>query len=493
MMETSMKQQGTILVVDDQQVMRETIAMMLQGRSYRLEFANNGVEALRKAEQLSPNLDLVLLDVMMPEMDGLEVCRRLRRHEVLGQVPIIMITALADRESWMEGMEAGADDYVFKPFDTAELRTRIRNVIQLNRYRRLMVERTKFEWVVGQAVDGIIMLDDQQRITYANRQARLFLGLPPDETPLAPTPFMRLVGQQYHREPREAWSNWPAETPAGMVRYLLRPESATAIAFWLEIDNLQLPNVDNGAHLIRLRNVTSEMSLQQEIWRFQSMVLHKMRTPLITIMNGYELLVRHSEQISPAEIKELASAGLSGAKRLKDELEAIHQFLHAPNLAAGGQGFAIADLTNVINKLGRQLGLPPVVMAGIEKLPKARLSLNPQAMEAILYQLLENSQKFHPEKKPQVQLFIFESNAREVTIWVGDDGINLTPDQIAQAWTPYYQAEKRFTGEVSGMGLGLPMVAAIVWSIGGSCRIYNRTTGPGVVVELVLPLQPAAE
>ncbi|NJN95863.1 MAG: sensor histidine kinase [Anaerolineales bacterium] len=72
---------------------------------------------------------------------------------------------------------------------------------------------------------------------------------------------------------------------------------------------------------------------------------------------------------------------------------------------------------------------------------------------------------------------------------MADDGQVLPPEQLAKVWTPYYQAEKYFTGQVAGMGLGLSMVAALVWRVGGVCRMYNRPAGPGVVVELVVPLQ----
>ena len=68
-----------------------------------------------------------------------------------------------------------------------------------------------------------------------------------------------------------------------------------------------------------------------------------------------------------------------------------------------------------------------------------------------------------------------------------DDGLTLSPEQLAHVWTPYYQAEKLFTGEVRGMGLGLAMVASLVWENGGSCRMFNRPNGPGVIVELLLP------
>ena len=65
--------------------------------------------------------------------------------------------------------------------------------------------------------------------------------------------------------------------------------------------------------------------------------------------------------------------------------------------------------------------------------------------------------------------------------------MTLAPDQLARAWLPYYQSERFFTGQVPGMGLGLPMVASLLWRIGGACRICNRDSGPGVDVEIRIP------
>lgn len=80
------------------------------------------------------------------------------------------------------------------------------------------------------------------------------------------------------------------------------------------------------------------------------------------------------------------------------------------------------------------------------------------------------------------------SNGDRLKIQLSDDGISLSPAQLADVWKPYHQAEKWFTGQVPGMGLGLPMVALLVWSAGGSCRILNREQQAGVIVELSLPL-----
>lgn len=128
-----------ILIVDDEPVGRETLGALLLAEGYHLTFASNGEEALEKAADLLP--DLILLDVMMPGLDGFEVCRCLRTDPLLAEVPIIMVTALDDRDSRLQGIEAGADDFVTKPFDRIELRTRVRSITRLNRYRRLLLER----------------------------------------------------------------------------------------------------------------------------------------------------------------------------------------------------------------------------------------------------------------------------------------------------------------------------------------------------------------
>lgn len=131
-----MSDKSTILIVDDEIVSRYTVEALLSSEGYELVFAESGEEALEKAVELVP--DLMLLDVMMPGMNGFEVCQRLRANPRLAELPVVMVTALDDRESRIKGIEAGADDFMSKPFDRAELRARIRTITRLNRYRRLV-------------------------------------------------------------------------------------------------------------------------------------------------------------------------------------------------------------------------------------------------------------------------------------------------------------------------------------------------------------------
>lgn len=134
-----MNQEITILIVDDEPVSRELLHMVLSRQGYTLISASDGEECLVQAAQYRP--DLILLDVMLPGMSGFEVCQRLRTDPILAEVPIILITALDDRNSRLQGIEAGADDFITKPVDKLELRKRVQTITRLDRYRQLLIER----------------------------------------------------------------------------------------------------------------------------------------------------------------------------------------------------------------------------------------------------------------------------------------------------------------------------------------------------------------
>jgi PAS domain S-box-containing protein len=165
-----MQEKPTILIVDDEKSVRETIGSLLIVQGYQLIFASNGKEALERAAESSP--DLILLDIMMPFMDGFEVCRRLRENQRLREVPIIMITALDDKDSRLQGIQSGADDFISKPFDFTELIARVKTITRFNRYRRLLEERTKFKKIVEILPDGMMVIDSEFIIRLSNETFR---------------------------------------------------------------------------------------------------------------------------------------------------------------------------------------------------------------------------------------------------------------------------------------------------------------------------------
>jgi two-component system, OmpR family, response regulator MprA len=116
-----------ILVVDDERAVRESLRRALELEGYEVELAGDGREALDRLEN-EPQPDALVLDVLMPEVDGLEVCARLRREG--SRLPVLMLTARAEVENRVEGLDAGADDYVTKPFALEELLARLRALLR---------------------------------------------------------------------------------------------------------------------------------------------------------------------------------------------------------------------------------------------------------------------------------------------------------------------------------------------------------------------------
>jgi two-component system response regulator MprA len=118
-----------ILIVDDEPFNLDLLEQELMDYDYALERAVDGVEALQKADSFSP--DVILLDYMMPKMNGLEVVKRLRESAQHKSTPVILLTAKATQEDKVAGLDAGADDYVTKPFDSFELLARVRAMLRI--------------------------------------------------------------------------------------------------------------------------------------------------------------------------------------------------------------------------------------------------------------------------------------------------------------------------------------------------------------------------
>ena len=134
---------STVLIVDDESSGRDTLESILEPEGYALVMAENGYQAIEKAIAIQP--DVILLDVMMPGLNGFDVCRRIRNEKQLAEIPILFLTALDDRQSLLKGLEAGADEFISKPFDRYELRARLLGITRLNRFHKLVEERSNLE------------------------------------------------------------------------------------------------------------------------------------------------------------------------------------------------------------------------------------------------------------------------------------------------------------------------------------------------------------
>jgi two-component system cell cycle response regulator len=157
-----------VLIVDDHEDNVELLRMRLEAWGYRTAAERDGEAALAAVENDPP--DLVLLDVMMPKVDGFEVARRMKANHNLPFIPIIMQTALDSTEDKVQGLESGADDYITKPIDFAELRARLRSMLRIKRLQEALEESQRELLEVNQRLrhmsqtDGLTGLDNRRHI-----------------------------------------------------------------------------------------------------------------------------------------------------------------------------------------------------------------------------------------------------------------------------------------------------------------------------------------
>ena len=141
-----MTQRQKILIVDDAPINIQVLNEALQ-RDYHTFFATSGRDALRIAAEVVP--DLVLLDVMMPEMDGYEVCRAMKANAELRDIPVVFVTAMSQQEDETVGLELGAVDYITKPFNPVIVRLRVRNQLELKRQRDMLARLSLLDGLTG--------------------------------------------------------------------------------------------------------------------------------------------------------------------------------------------------------------------------------------------------------------------------------------------------------------------------------------------------------
>jgi len=481
--------ENKILIVDDEEIGRETLESLLIKEPYFLLFASSAYEMLEIARKNKP--DLILLDVMMPGMDGFEACREIRKDPVISETPVILVTALDDKQSLIKGIEAGADDFVSKPFDRIELRARVKTITRLNRYRKLVNERHKTEWIVNQANEGFLVINTEKKIKYANARVKKLLGISEFPDFRQDTFFLDLVGKNYHLEPQNLWEMW-LENPDSIQNntsslFLIRPESESENKSWLQMNSFLVPDDSSGSILLMLTDVTKEMTNKLDLMNFHNMISHKLRTPFHSIITGLNIL---HDQLSPILDKDqlkIFTITAQGAKRYLDSLESILEYLNVSQSIKNRKGLECRDIPNIIRNICEDIDIQSVAIEMASDAENTRLIFDESLLEIILVKILENSKKFHPEMDPEIRVDISSIDSGDIRIRIGDNGLNLSPQQLLNIWRAYHQIEKKLTGEVEGIGLGLAFVATHLWSVGGRCAAYNQENGPGIIIEIDIP------
>lgn len=492
-----------ILIVDDEPLNLTTLEAFLGGDGYELHFAENGRDACAMAQVLQP--DLILLDVMMPEMDGFAVCRHVRSDPVIGRVPIIVVTALDDDRSRLEGLRAGADDFLTKPCRRDEIRARVRTVASLNRFRAIAEQSERFQRLYELAPVAIVLADENGRVVSANRVAETNFAAA-EARPLAGdslvTRFDAHGGSVVQATiaaalsgalcpPRELRRGAGAEETVLQVRASEIPEGGAKLALLIfddvtqEVrarDALEKMNRElDGLVRARTRQLEDANAL---LMSYASFVSHDLRSPL-TVMKGYLSLLQEGVIPVNPEAAPLVGHAFHASVVMQELIQNILQLaqdVHEGNKAEAASPF---DPKPVISRLFLHLGgLYPNDARKFTITSLPRVGVSAVVVERIFYNLLGNALKYSAEKPNPVIEVGGELTPEGPVLYVRDNGVGFDSRQSDRLFREFSRLET--AGEADGFGLGLSLVARLVRAHGG--RIWAKgEVGAGATFYVLFP------
>jgi PAS domain S-box-containing protein len=497
-----MNHPATILVVDDIMANREVICELLDTEDYRLLEAADGFTALRLAAEMSP--DLVLLDVMMPGMDGYEVCRRLRSDIRLAEVPVIMVTALDDQASLLAGIEAGADDFVTKPFNRAELRARVRSITRMNRYRRLLETQTtlreseeRYHKMLLFSPDAYFVHVDGL-ITFVNEAFCRLMGAT-QAAQLLGCPELGAVHPDYRelaRERQQKILNDQPLPPAEMK--IIRLDG---IAVDVEVASIAFEFRGQQEIQVIARDITERKRRDAQFLQAQKMealgqfsggIAHDFNNILSAIV-GYTQLAQLVLKENP-EVRGHLGAVLKSANRATGLVRQILTFSRQQPLER--QPITLFPIVTESIELLRA-SIPasiefdtsvatdaPVVLANAGQIHQILMNLGINAWHAMkdlpgrLQVKLERCvvDAAHAATQPRLQRGVY------ARISVSDTGSGMDPATLRRIFEPFFTT--KLPGE--GTGLGLAVVHGIMDSHDGAVTVYSQP-GEGSIFHAYFP------
>ena len=495
-----------ILIVDDEELNLATLRAFLAADGYELHFAKRGSEGCAKARDLQP--DMILLDVMMPEMDGFAVCREIRADPVIGRIPILLITALDDDASRLKGIEAGADDFITKPCRRNELRARVRTITSLNRFRTIAEQRTRFEQLYELAPVAIVLADPDGQVIDANPAAKSFLR-PPRSAVLTgaslPACFAPEGAETLRREIETALRGFtpePCEIKFGadsgerilQLRISAVPDRG---------DRLVLLIFDDVTAERRARDALKKLNTELEdkvrartqqlqeantlLLSYASFVSHDLRSPL-TVVRGYLGMIEEGLVPINAEAAEMISRAGKAAAMMDEMVVNILQLAREEHEGTAKEHPPAVDPTPVVDRLlthFRGIAQNSNTTWIVGDLPPVQVST--AVLERVFYNLLANAQKYSAASAaPQIEIGA-RSSAAGTVLFVRDNGIGFDSREAERLFRNFSRLST--ADKTDGLGLGLSLVARLVRSQGG--RIWAEgEQGLGATFFVEIPTAP---
>jgi PAS domain S-box-containing protein len=499
-----------VLIADDNRDMRQYVTRLLTGR-YELASVADGIAALDKAREWKP--DLILTDLMMPRLDGFGLLRRIREDPDLRETPVIMLSARAGEESRVEGIEAGADDYLVKPFSARELIARVEAHLKMARMRREAAEQEsyrtqQFEILVNRAPLGIFLVDSGFRIRLVNPIALPVFGDIPN-----------LIGRDFGEVINIIWPSEYADEIVRRFRHTLEtgesyetPERAERRAdrevteyYEWRIDRTLLPEGkfgvicyfrDISARVMARRELEeSRDALRRDAYRkteFLSTLAHELRNPLAPIANSAELLKRHDgNERSLALAQSVIERQVSHMVRLIDDLLDMSRItqnklnLRIERVTLGTViEQAIEVCRPLIDKFQHRLVMEfssgPVY-----------LDADPVRLVQVFQNLINNACKF-TENGGTITISTVRKQ-RSVVVTVRDTGIGIPRDGLSEVFEMFSQLHSERSRAGGGLGIGLALAKRLVELHHGEIEAHSGGIGKGSEFIVRLPLPNPAE
>jgi PAS domain S-box-containing protein len=490
-----------ILLADDNADMREYVTRLLSER-FDVVAVPDGAAALAEARRVRP--DVVLSDVMMPTLDGLGLLRALRSEPALMGVPVILLSARAGEESRVEGLEAGADDYLPKPFASRELIARVSTHIELGRLRSAAErEREKLVALFSQAPAPIAVLEGPElTFSLANQP----FGAMVDKSDLLGRTLHDALPELAGHPLVHALEQVRASGEAVRTRELgmsLRRGGRTEEAFF---EVVAQPIRDLDGQVTGVMVVASELTEQVQARRrveqlrltaeqasrakdeFLSTLSHELRTPLNAIV-GWSQMLRSGSV--PAAQYERALETIDRNARVQARL--IDDML---DLARIEQGKVVLSVGPIDVKRVVEAAVEAVRPAAEAKGVRLQVVLDSHAtivgdsdrLQQIVWNLLSNSIKFTP-KGGRVQAYLRREQSH-VEISVADSGQGIEPAFLPHVFDRFRQGDGSFARRAGGLGLGLAIVRSLVELHGGVVTAASEGPGRGATFVVKLPTAP---
>ncbi|HUF75923.1 MAG TPA: ATP-binding protein, partial [Longimicrobiales bacterium] len=509
-----------VLLADDNADMRAYVTRILR-RHFDVEAVADGVEALVAAQRLRP--DLVLTDIMMPNMDGMELLQRMRSDEALATVPVVMLSARAGEESLVEGIEAGADDYLVKPFSARELVARVRSQLELVRSRREQVElagrerkaleelelqKRHLASIFMQAPAPVAILRGPSHVVeLVNAPACDMLGRPREELidrPLlevAPELRGQAIVELMGRVLETGVPQIGREAPARIDR------SGTGTPDELHLDFVYTPLLDLEGETVGVLaigfDVTEQVAAREHMQglrreaeaasrakdEFLAMLGHELRNPLAPILTALELMrLRDAD----AFVKERAII-----ERQAEQLTTlVDDLLDVSRIARGKVELdrARVDLADVVAQ-----ALETVSPLLEHRRHHVRTDVprgcfvhgDAARLGQVVSNLLSNAAKY---TGPGGRIAVAATReGPETTLTVTDNGMGITPELLPQVFDLFSQGPRGIDRSQGGLGLGLSIVRNIAELHGGRVSVRSEGPGLGSTFTVTLPSTEAPE